>query len=160
MNNGGCLFPSCFFNDNNNIYILTTINRNTIIGECENIKVFDMNTNKIKEIKNSNEDTLYIDNYYDSKFNKNFIVTCNIGHINVFDFKNNSLLKKYNDSKFCGRINDFVVDERGTIKQLLGSCFTGIRIWDFYTGEFLKIIIPDLNLNGIYGLCLFNKNYY
>ena len=53
-----------------------------------------MKKNKIKEINNSNEDTLYIDNYYDSKFNENFIVTCNRDHI-----------------------NDFVVDERGSFKN-------------------------------------------
>ena len=157
MNNCGCLFSSCFFNDNDNIYVLTSKNRNTSLCECENIKVFDMNKNKIKEINNSNEDTVYIDNYYDSKNNKNLIVTCNIGHINIFDFKNNSLFKKYNDSNFCGRINDFVVDERGNIKQLLGSFFTSINIWDFYTGDLLKRIKPDLN--GINVLCLFDKNY-
>ena len=157
VNKGGCLFSSCFFNDNNNIYILTTNNKVTYIWECENIKVFDMKKNKIKEINNSNEDILYIDTYYDSKFDNNFIVTCNINHIKFYDFKNNSLFKKYNDSEFLGKVNDFIVDDREPVKKLLGSSNSGIRIWNFYTGEVLKRIMSDLG--GIYGLCLFENNY-
>ena len=32
------------------------------------------------------------------------------------------------DSAFIGDINDFVVDEKGPIKKLLGSSYSGIRI--------------------------------
>ena len=46
MNERGFLFSSCFFNDNNNIYILTTKNRVTTIGKSENIKVFNMKKKK------------------------------------------------------------------------------------------------------------------
>ena len=157
VNKGGFLFSSCFFNSNNNIYILTSNNKVTNIWNCENIKVFDMKKNKIKEINNSNEDIFFIDNYYDSKLDKNFIVTCNCNYIKLYDFENNSLFKKYNDSDFIGTINDFVVDERGKNKTLLGSCIKSIRIWDFYTGEILQRII--CNIYDIYGLCLFDKNY-
>lgn len=156
VNESGFLFSSCFFNDNNNIYILTTKNKVTTIGKCENIKVFDMKKKKIKEIYGSNKDTFYIDNYYDSKLNENFIVTCNRNHINIFSFQKSLLFKKYNAAD-CGEINDFIVDERGSIKKLLGSCYYGIIIWDFYTGKLLKQIMS--NIGGIYGLCLFNNNY-
>ena len=58
-----------------------------------------MQSNKIKEIPDSNESAIYIDTYYDSKFGINFIVTCNEkGCINFFDFQNNSLFEKYDDN--------------------------------------------------------------
>ena len=66
------------------------------------------------------------------------------------------MFKKYK-AVDCGEINDFIVDERGSIKKLLGSCYYGIIIWDFYTGKLLKQIMS--NIGGIYGLCLFNNNY-
>ena len=157
VNRGGCLFSSCFFNDNNNIYILTSHNKVTYMYPSECIKVFDMKKNKVKEIQNSNENTYYIDSYYDSKFDKNFIVTCNDGHINFYDFQNNSLFKQYDSDKIYENIDDFVVDDRGSNKKLLGSCHSGIKIWDYNTGELLKKAI--LSLENIYGLCLFGQNY-
>ena len=138
VNSAGCLFSSCFFNENNNIYILTSHNAVTYICKGECIKVFDMKKNKIKEIKNSNENTFFIDNYYDSKLKKNFIVTCNNGHINFYDFQNNSLFKQYKSDISYETINDFVVDDRGPNKMLLGTSYTGIKMWNFDTGELLK----------------------
>ena len=157
VNGGICLFSSCFYNDNNNIYILTSHNIVDYPFENECIKVFDMKKNKVKEITNSNEKTFYIDSHYDSKFDKNFIVTCNQDHINFYDFQNNSLFKQYKNDATYEDFNDFVVDDRGSNKKLLGSCYSGIKIWDFYTGELLKKTIS--NLMQIYGLCLFGQNY-
>lgn len=157
VNSGGLLFSSCFFNDNNNIYILTSNNKVTYSSKSECIKVFDMKKNKIKEIKNSNEDTFYIENYYDSKLEKNFIVTCNHGHINFYDFQSNSLFKQYKSDIPYQIINDFVVDDRGANKIILGTSYSGIKMWNFDTGELLKKTIS--HLENMYGLCLFNQNY-
>ena len=157
VNQGGYLFSACFYNYNNNIYILSSNNKVTFIWKCECIKVFDMEKNKIKEIKKSNEDIYYIDSYYDSKLDNNFIVTCNCGYIKFYDFNSNSLFKKYTDSEFLGTILDYVVDDRGLNKILIGSYYDSIIIWDFYSGEILKKSIPDLN--RVYGLCLFDTNY-
>ena len=48
INNNGILFSACFLNKNNEIFILTN---NSNIGINESIKVFDLNGQKIKEIK-------------------------------------------------------------------------------------------------------------
>ena len=69
INTIGYIFSAILFNDNkynsnNYNYIITTNNW----GEeeyCEPIKIFDMKGNKVKEIKNSNIDTYFIDSYYD-----------------------------------------------------------------------------------------------
>ena len=161
VNKTGALYSSCFY-EINNIYILTT--NISWQGKNGNIKVFDLQGYKIKEIPNSNERAIFIDTYYDSKFGKNFIVTCNDkGRINIYDFQNNALFKKYddNDNNYQFLINDFVVDERESIKKLIGSCYKAhIKIWDFYKGNLIKRIM--FNYDGIYdlyGLCIFNNNY-
>ena len=68
VNNSGVLYSSCFFNDNNKIYILTT--NIEWHNNINNIKVYDLKGNKIKEINNSNKNVIYIDTYFDSKLNK------------------------------------------------------------------------------------------
>ena len=56
-----------FLNDNNLSYIFTTNHNTKYIPEL--IKVFDFNGNKIKEIKDSNDLTFFVDNYYDKYLN-------------------------------------------------------------------------------------------
>ena len=162
VNKNGALYSSCFYDFNNIIYILTT--NISWYGKRGNIKVFDMQSNKIKEIPDSNESAIYIDTYYDSKFDKNFIVACNEkGCINFYYFQNNSLFKKYDDNNcyYQFLIYDFVVDERESTKKLIGSCYQAhIKIWDFYKGNLIKRIM--FNYDGLYdlfGLCLLDNNY-
>ena len=162
VNKAGALYSSCFYEFNNIIYILTT--NICWYGEHGNIKVFDLQGNKIKEIPDKKERTIYIDTYYDSKFDINFIVTCNeSGSIIFYDFQNCSIFKKYdeNDSEYQYLINDFVVDERESIKKLIGSCCKAhIKIWDFYKGDLIKRIMFKYDeINTLCGLCLFNNNY-
>ena len=162
VNKSGALYSLCFYEFNNIIYILTT--NISWYGQNGNIKVLNLQSNNIKEIPNSNERAIYIDTYYDSKFDKNLIVTCNDkGHINFYDFQNNALFKRFddNDPKYQFLINDFVVDEREPIKKLIGSCYKAhIKIWDFYNGNLIKRIM--FNSDGIYdlyGLWILNYNY-
>jgi len=162
VNISGALYSTCFYEINDIIYILTT--NISWEGKNGNIKVFNLQGSRIKEIPNSNERAIFIDTYYDSNFDKNFIVTCNDkGRINIYDFQNNVLFKKYddNDPNYQFLINDFVVDEREPIKKLIGSCYKAhIKIWDFYNGNLLKRIMCNYDgIYDLYGLCLFNYNY-
>ena len=93
LNKSGTLFSGCFLNDNKNNYILTS-NFN-ILKKVENIKIFDFNGNKIKEIKDSNFNTYFIDCYYDNNLSKNFIITGNSDLIRAYDYNNNEIYKKY-----------------------------------------------------------------
>ena len=61
--NRGSLDSTCFLNDNNKIYLLTT---NSIPKENENsdpIKIYDLKGNQIKELNDSNLTTFFIDIY-------------------------------------------------------------------------------------------------
>ncbi len=54
-NGTGYLNSACFLNEMNHIYLITS---NFNYSSAEQIKVFDFNEDKIKEINNSNEPIL------------------------------------------------------------------------------------------------------
>ena len=97
VNKVGFLTSACFLEDNNSIYIITSNKKNNIL--IENIKIFDLNGNKIKEIKDSNNSTVFIDTYYDIKLSKNFIITGNEGFSQSYDYNKNKKYFKYIEKK-------------------------------------------------------------
>ena len=95
----GYLYSACFINYNNNNYIIVS---NTNYCFPEPIKVYDFKGNKIKEINDSCDDTFYIDNFYDKKTSKNYIITGNEGFIKSYDYNENKLFYKYSDNdNYC-----------------------------------------------------------
>ena len=158
INENGFLFSSCFLNDSNHNYIITSnYKSNKYYGNPELIKMFDFNGNKIKEINNSNDDTLFIDIYYDNKLNKNFIITGNNNNVKSYDFKENKVYQIYNDNDI--KHHSIVINGKDDLIKLIESSENGnIRIWDFHSGELLNKI-KVLNENAIYGICLWNNNY-
>lgn len=161
LNKSGTLFSGCFLNDNNNNYLLTS-NFN-ILKKVENIKIFDFNGNKIKEIKDSNFNTYFIDCYYDKKLSKNFIITGNSDIIRSYDYNNNEIYKKYYEKR--GWLNAYFsiivykddTDNDNNIK-LVSSSFEGcIKIFNFHTGVLLKKI--EKNDTKFFGICFWNHQY-
>ena len=156
INNKGYLYSACFLNYNNQLYILSS-NYNED-DNCEPIKVYDCNGNKIREIDNSSEETYFIDAYYDNKTYKNYIMTGNVGCIKSYDYNKNELYHKYfdNDNNY-GHLS-IVINCNENNENLLESSIDGnIRIWDFHSGILLSKIKD--NSSGIYGICLWNNNY-
>ena len=158
VNNNGFLYSACILNENNRNYIISS-HYYTKNNYCENIKVFDFDQTKIKEINNSNYMTYYIDSYYDKKSKKNYILTCNEGFIKSYDYNINDVYKQYCDSddNNKGHFNMIVTECKGII-EIIESSFDGnIRIWDFHSGNLLnKIKIYD---DCIREICLWNKEY-
>ena len=151
----GYLFSGCFLNDNNTNNIITCNCNN--YGNSESIKVFDFNGNKIKEINNSNEETFFIDTYYDNITSKNYILTGNNGYIKSYDYNKNELYRKYYDND-NGDHNSLIIKNDDDIIKIIESCYDGnIRIWNFHTGLLLnKIKICNERLISI---CLWNNSY-
>ena len=158
VNTNGFLYSACILNENNRNYIISS-HYYTKNNYCENIKVFDFDQTKIKEINNSNYMTYYIDSYYDKKSKKNYILTCNEGFIKSYDYNINDVYKQYCDSddNNKGHFNMIVTECKGII-EIIESSFDGnIRIWDFHSGKLLnKIKICD---DCIREICLWNKEY-
>ena len=83
INSIGNIKSACFLYDNNQNYIISSSCSDN--PNIEPIKVFDLNGNKIKEINDSYDDTIFIDTYYDKNTSINYILT-----------GNNCFIKSYN----------------------------------------------------------------
>lgn len=147
------MYSSCFLENNNFIYIITS----NFAWRSGPFKVFDLNGKLIKEINDSNDETIYIENYYDNKLSTNFILACNTGFIKSYDFKNNKLFKKYNVNDQRSLYKDFTFYTKGEITKLIGSNLSGfIAMWNIHTGELLvKFVIYELKYS-LHGICLLN----
>ena len=153
INNDGILKSSCFLYDNNQIYIITSNSNTNNYAILEPIKIFDLNGNKIKEIKDSNDDTIFIDTY----FNNNYIITGNNGYIKSYNYNENNIYMKYEDYKNYTDHSSIIIQEDGGIIKMIESCGDGnIRIWNFHSGELLKKI--KISNGYLYGICLWNKD--
>ena len=96
INSGGYLYSACFINEKDNIYIITS-NCNWR-GKCEPIKIYNFFGQKLKEIDNSDENTLFVDIYYEQKSSKKYIITGNRGYVKSYDYDQNKLYYKYCDN--------------------------------------------------------------
>ena len=54
---------------------------------------------EIKEINISNDETCFVDIYYDKELFKNYIIAGNEGYIKPYDYTNNKIYHKYFDKK-------------------------------------------------------------
>ena len=147
-------FSACFLKDDNHICIVTS---NGNLDDCELIKVFDEKGNKIKEIKESNDDTFFIDSYYDGKTNKNYIITGNKGYVKSYIYNKNKIYNIYDDNDNKDH-HSVIINTKEIITKLIESSMDGnIRIWNFNSAELLnKIKVCNNYLNGI---CLWNNEY-
>ena len=156
-NDSGLIYSSCFIYDNNQSYIVTS---NCNWDEnSEFIKIYDFNQNKIKEIKDSNEITFFIDVFYDNLLSINYIITGNYNFIKSYNYNSNTIYHKYFDKNNNSDDNShFIVitfKDNGILK-LIESCNDGIiRIWNFHNGELISRI--KINDGNIYGMCLWNN---
>ena len=156
--NKNSLFSACFLSDNEQINIITS--DCSFSGNSDTIKSFDLKGNQIKEINNSNEDTFFMDIYYDNYLSKNYIITGNKGYIKSYDYNQNKLFHKYYDEDEDDKQEHYsiFINKKGEMIRLIDSCMDGyIRIWNFFSGLLLfKIKVND---KGIYGICMWNEQY-
>ena len=150
----GYLYSASFLFENNKNYIVTCNSSQ----KSEHIKVFDFYGGQIKEIINSNEDTYFIDTYFDKKLFKYFILTGNIGYVKSYDYTNNKLYFKYYDKGNNRGHDSIVIDDTKDVVKLIESSGDGfIRIWKFHNGMLLNRI--NTGKNELRGICLWNSNY-
>ena len=150
------IFSACFLDNNKQIFILTSNYCNE--NKPEKVKVYDLNGTKIKEINNSNEETVFIDSFFDKKTSKYFIITGNRGYIKSYDFNNNKVYYKYDDKgrEDCHHHNIVIEQKKDITKMFESELDKYIRIWNFHSGKLLKKI---LIFNKPQALCLLNEKY-
>ena len=150
----GYLYSASFLIDKGKYFIVTCNSSQN----SESIKIFNFYGEYIKDITNSNEDTYFIDTYYDNKLNKYFILTGNISYVKSYDYTENKLYFKYHDNGNNHGHDSIIVDNsKETIKLIESSGDGFIRIWKFHSGILLNKIFTGNN--ELRGLCLWNNNY-
>ena len=156
----GYIYSSCFLNDNNQIYVITS---NWNLGNSENLKIFDLKGNKIKEIKNLNDKTFFIDTYYVQKLSKIYIITSNQYNIKSYDFKNDTLFHKYSDDSELNEHSNIIIYNKNNLIELIEASSEGnIKIWNFISGKIIyKISLMNNHLNflGLTTICLWDNDY-
>ena len=153
INNSGGILSGCFLHEKNNLYIITSC-----IYNSEQIKIYNLKGNKLKDINESNENTYFIDTYYDKNQLKLYIIGGHFNCIKSYDYSSNKLYKKYNESYSNEHCSVIIFQNNDNI-LLIDSCCgkdRNIRIWNFHSA----ILIHKIFINSIpMGLCLLNKQY-
>ena len=155
INKEGDLYSACFLKEKDNIYIVTS-NRNKD-GALDKIKIYNFYGKIIQEMDNSNENTLFLDSYFDKKLSKNYIISANFGNVKSYDYLKNEIYHIYNDDDFNRGHYSVIIKDYENIVHLYESCTDGkIRIWNFHEGTLLtKIKVSD---EGLRGICLWDDN--
>ena len=156
INERGFLYSACFLKNKKNIYFLTSNWIDTKLAEY--IKVYNLKGEQIDFIKDSNENVLFMDTYYDKDIENNYIVTSNKGYIKSYDYNKNKLYKKYQEKIEPDNIFSFIIYKGNDNRlKLLESSYNGIiRLWNFHSGLLQYKFKVESNCIGI---CLYNKDY-
>ena len=155
----GKILSACYINVNGEFYIITSNNTYNYISffKDSSIKVYDLEGNFIKVLNDSCDRTYFIDSFYDYKFDKNYIISCNKNDIKSFDFCENKLYHKYYISNISNYSRGIIYfDENKKVKMIFLYCDKTIRIWDFHLNIIIITIVVSEQLNSI---CLWNNNY-
>ena len=149
QNLAGYFQSSCFINIDSQILIIFSCNSTSY----NPIKIYDLKGNKIKEIKDSKNDTELIEVFYDNnKSHQYYILAGNVGNCKSFIFTKNELFHIYKDGTNSYMHNSIVILNKGEITKLIeSSSDRNVRIWNFHSGELLNKYVFCQN---IYSLCL------
>jgi WD40 repeat protein len=165
IENWECIFDFKYFYKKGETYsvcFLKIKNQNYIVSsnslDSPSIKVFNLNGKKVKTFDYSKIKIIYIDSYYDTKLNKNYIIICNELYVLSHDYTSNSLYHMYYEKGNNEQHNCIFIDSKEEIIKLIESSELGyIRIWNFHSGELLKKI--RVQKHGLKGICLWNSEY-
>ena len=153
----GFIYSGCFLCENENNFIVLSNYNNNKFDESQPIKIFDFNGQKVKEINNSNENSFFIDNYYDKYLNKNYIITGNNDSVISYDVDSGEIYHRYKDNGIRIHPEVIIKSNEEIIKLIESSDDGSVRIWNFHSGLLLKNI--SLRGNVFKGMCLWNDNY-
>ena len=141
---------TCFMNFKNEIYI--------IIGNTnEPFKFYNLSGEIIKEIK-FDKDINYIYTYNDDELSEVYIIISRLSDIISYDYENGKIYNQYFNIEKGYIYNLLLVknNESGEATRIFGNYGSYLNIWNFDTGELLKNIRFNYNVNNI---CLWNNQF-
>ena len=158
----GIINSSCFLydNDTNEILIITSNSNNTNSIIKDSIKVFNLEEQKIKEIKDSENEVIFIESFYYNKYNKNYIISANKSLVISYDYEENIVYQRYIDNNSVYDFTSIIIYDDNINNKVNLICSSGdgfIKTWDFHLGELLNII--KINEGYIFSICLFDNKY-
>ena len=172
FNNVECIFninpytrafihSACFLYDFNlNEIIIIVSNSNIYPQTKESMKAFNLLGTEIKEIEDSENEVIYIDSFFDHKYNKNYIISANKESVTSYDYTENKKYKTYKETNFIYDCTSIIMmnDINDNLVKLIHSTGNGfIKIWDFHLGLLLEKI--KINDGYIYSICLLEGKY-
>ena len=156
------LHSGCFLISNEKIHFVTCHYK--ITNDPQPVKVFDLYGNLVREIKDSYIKTYYIDNYYDKKVSKNYILICINEEVRSYDFEEDKIYHRYiNDYKKYDPLvitnnNHCVINDNNPIVKLIVSSYDRyVRVWDFHEAKILVKI--KFSNEGLTGICLWDDEF-
>jgi len=158
--NKGIINSACFLYDFNLNEIMIIISNNTDSNIKESIKIFNLSGNEIKQIEESDNEVIYINSFYDNKYNKNFIISANRESAISYDYEENKKYKTYIESNSLFDCTSIIIinNQNDDIVKLIYSTGNGfIKIWDFHLGTLLEKI--KINEGYIFSICLLEEKY-
>ena len=158
VNKVGWIYSACFFNYNNQNFIITS-NDNSNEVELELIKIYDFKGNINKLINNSKDKTFFINTYYDKKLSEFFIITGCLGYSKSYDYKKNKIYNKYNGNDRRSHFSVIIYTNSDNIVELIdSSCDGKIRIWNFHSGNLINQF--KISNDSIREICLWDNEYF
>ena len=143
---------------NNNIYLI--VSAYELYSEGYNILMYNLkNLDKFGILKDSKDNTNYLEIYYELKIP--LIIAANCGNIKIFDFKRNRLIKTFSDNNNKINFLSTVIQLYRDKICLISSSSDGfLRIWDYNNPSVLVYKIQSYLNNWLIGLKLIENNKY
>ena len=135
-------------------------NKNYIITSCPSdfMKIWDFSAKLVEKIGHMDENTYFVDTYYDSKNKKYYILNGNYADVKSYDFKSGEVYKRYKGTPQSWHMSA-IVYESNEQQILIESDGNGyIRMWDFHKANLIKSFFTNYLVN-LRGICLWNEKY-
>ena len=129
----GCHILSCFIYFNNNLNIIATLK----YSDNNPFIIYDIEGNKIEEIKNSYKYINNMNSYYYNKSSSTYVLV-NMNNINSYYLNGKKEYFVYENHFKSNFIKNVIIDDNEEVIKLIGQSNKNIQIWNFNTGE--KII--------------------
>ena len=149
----------------NHIYSVSILfeenkNMNYVITSCPNdfMKIYDFSGKLLQKFGQMDENTYFLDTYYDNKTKKYFILNGNSTDVKSYNFKDGEIYQIYKGLPLSWHMS-VIIHEKNEQQILIESDGNGyIRMWEFHTANLIKCIFTNSFVN-LRGVCLWNERY-
>ena len=135
-------------------------NTNYVITSSQNdrMKLYDFKGTYLGFFGLNNENTFFIDTYYDSKKETYYVINATSSDVKSYIFKTRDLYQKYEGFPQSWHMSAIVNEVNGQQILIESDGNGNIRIWDFHSGKLFQQISPSVSIS-LRGICLWNDNY-